>query len=362
MIYARVVALVVATAICLGVGISVALRRARSIAWSLLATAFVSVVLMAVAAISSARSMFISEHDIAMLTPMLAMCGVFGAFVGVAVALPMIGDLRRVQRAADAVGSGIEHSPVVVSRRDEIAGVAHSIDRMVARLATLERERSVLLSSISHDLRSPLAALQASVEAVRDGVAPDPDRYLAAMERHVAAMGMLIDDLFLHSRLAVGAVPMAADLLDVGELVHQSAEMIRPVAVARNVEVTVDAPPCSLVGDAAQLGRVIRNLLDNAVRHAAASGGTGCVIVSVAMSLTDITVRVRDSGSGFPTGFRPKAFEPFTRADPARDRNTGTAGLGLSIAREIVCAHHGSIEILPGRGGHLVVTLPRSSR
>ena len=132
--------------------------------------------------------------------------------------------------------------------------------------------------------------------------------------------------------------------------------------MARNVEVTVYAPPCSLVGDAAQLGRVIRNLLDNAVRHAAASGGTGCVIVSVAMSLTDITVRVRDSGSGFPTGFRPKAFEPFTRADPARDRNTGTAGLGLSIAREIVCAHHGSIEILPGCGGHLVVTLPRSSR
>ena len=233
-------------------------------------------------------------------------------------------------------------------------GIAMNLSRVVGPVVA-----GVLLSSISHDLRSPLAALQASVEAVRDGVAPDPDRYLAAMERHVAAMGMLIDDLFLHSRLAAGAVPMAADVFDVGELVHQSAEMIRPVAAAQDVEVTVDAPSCSLVGDAPQLGRVIRNLLDNAVRHAAMTSGHRRVIACVASSATDVTVRVQDSGPGFPTEFGACAFEPFTRADPARDRNAGTAGLGLSIAREIVRLHQGSIEILSGPGGHLIVRLPR---
>ena len=135
--------------------------------------------------------------------------------------------------------------------------------------------------------------------------------------------------------------------------------MIRPVAAAQDVEVTVDAPSCSLVGDAPQLGRVIRNLLDNAVRHAAMTSGHRRVIACVASSATDVTVRVQDSGPGFPTEFGACAFEPFTRADPARDRNAGTAGLGLSIAREIVRLHQGSIEILSGPGGHLIVRLPR---
>jgi len=229
-------------------------------------------------------------------------------------------------------------------------------DLMVDRLAAVEQERSLMLSSISHDLRTPLTALRAAVEAIRDGVAADPDQYLSGMERQVRALSALVDDLQLHSRLVSGTMELQRIRLDLRELADEAMETLRPIAEVRNIALLLEARGRVLVeADGSQLARVIRNLLENAIRHAP---DDSVVLVQIDAQDHLATMRVVDQGPGFPSEFRDRAFEPFTRADPARDTTTGTAGLGLSIARGIVTAHGGSIGVIDGPGGVVEIALP----
>ena len=213
-----------------------------------------------------------------------------------------------------------------------------------------------MLSSISHDLRTPLAALRAAVEAIRDGVADDPDLYLVGMERQVKALTFLVDDLQLHTRLVSGTLQLNRARIDLTELADESMEIVRPLAESRGIKLLLEATERVTVdADGSQLARVIRNLLDNAIRHAPDGS---VVLVQVVRDGANVVLRVHDEGTGFPTEFRDRAFEPFTRADPARDTRTGTAGLGLSIARGIVNAHDGTVELGDGPGGDVRISLP----
>jgi signal transduction histidine kinase len=144
--------------------------------------------------------------------------------------------------------------------------------------------------------------------------------------------------------------------LDLTELADEAMETVRPIATVRNVALLLEAKRRVLVeADGAQLGRVIRNLLENAIRHAP----DGSVVLVQIDEIGDVaTLRVVDQGPGFPAEFKNRAFEPFTRADPARDTRTGTAGLGLSIARGIITAHGGSIGVADGPGGVVEIALP----
>jgi two-component system sensor histidine kinase BaeS len=243
-----------------------------------------------------------------------------------------------------------------VQRNDELGEAAEMFDVMVDRLDAVEYERSLMLSSISHDLRTPLAALRAAVEALRDGVAPDPDRYLSGMERQVRALTALVDDLQLHSRLVSGTLDLNTARIDLNELVDEAMETLRPLAEPRSVKLVIDAEARVMVEvDGSQLARVIRNLLDNAIRHSPDGS-----VVSVRIAEEDglAVMSVVDEGTGFPASFRARAFEPFTRADEARDIRTGTAGLGLSIAKGIVTAHGGTVGLGDGSGGVIVISLP----
>jgi signal transduction histidine kinase len=198
--------------------------------------------------------------------------------------------------------------------------------------------------------------LRASVEAIRDGVAPDPDAYLSGMERQIQALAALVDDLQLHSRIVSGTITVARSRIDLTELADEAMETLRPLAETRRIALLLEADRRVTVdGDGPQLARVIRNLLENAIRHAPDGS---VVLVQIAEQPTSATLRVVDQGDGFPPDFRDRAFEPFTRADPARDLRTGTAGLGLSIARGIVAAHGGTIGVADGPGGIVEVALP----
>ena len=213
-----------------------------------------------------------------------------------------------------------------------------------------------MLSSISHDLRTPLAALRAAVEAIRDGVAPDPDMYLVGMERQVRALSSLVDDLQLHSRIVSGTFQLNRTRLDLTELADEAMETLRPLAEQREVKLLLEADQRVILdADGSQLARVVRNLLDNAIRHAPADS---VVLVQIKQFDGSATLRVIDEGAGFPAEFRDRAFEPFTRADEARDLRTGTAGLGLSIAKGIVTAHAGTVGLGEGPGGIVEIRLP----
>jgi two-component system sensor histidine kinase BaeS len=176
------------------------------------------------------------------------------------------------------------------------------------------------------------------------------------MERQITALAALVDDLQLHSRLISGTMELTRSRLDLTELADEAMETLRPLALTRQVDLELQADARVIVdADGPQLARVIRNLLENAIRH---TPSESTVVVAVAANAGVATLRVVDHGDGFPPEFRDRAFEPFTRADPARDTRTGTAGLGLSIARGIVTAHGGTIGIAEGPGGAVELALP----
>lgn len=327
-------------------------RLATRFLGATLAVLGVAILMIAVAA----QAMFISDHDLGLLMWVLIPAVLGAAVVAVLLARPVARDAKRICDAAMRVADGDLTARSGVRRNDELGEAAEMFDVMVARLDAVERERALMLSSISHDLRTPLAALRAAVEAIRDGVAADPDMYLTGMERQVRALSSLVDDLQLHSRLVSGTLELRRTRIDLTELADEAMETVRPLAENRRVKLLLEAPSrITIEADGSQLGRVIRNLLDNAIRHAP---NDSVVLVQVAADGPHAVLRVIDQGDGFPAEFRSRAFEPFTRADPARDLSTGTAGLGLSIARGIVLAHHGSVGLGDGPGGVVEMRLP----
>lgn len=310
----------------------------------------------------SAQQMFIASQDLGVLLWILAGAGGFAVVTSYFLSRPIARDASRISEAAGAVAVGDLDVRTGVVRDDELGDAAHQFDLMVARLRAVETERALMLSSVSHDLRTPLAALRASIEAIRDGVAEDPAASLKGMESQVHALGALVDDLSLHTRLASGTIETEMRRVDLTELVDEVVEQMRPIAVNAGVEVEMTATDHLAVdGDQGQLGRAIRNLIDNAIRHTPT--GTS-VRVAVEAADGEAVVSVSDEGPGFPAGLR--AFDAFTRGDPARDVRTGTAGLGLAIAKGIVERHDGTIAIVESRlqpgGGGVEVRLGLSDR
>lgn len=212
-----------------------------------------------------------------------------------------------------------------------------------------------MLSNVGHDLRAPLTALRAAIEALQDGIAPDQPRYLRAMAHDVNALTGLVDDLFLLSRIEAGRVDLTRTRIDLREIADEAVEAITPAAAAREITIELRCTDEARIdANAGALGRVLRNLLDNAIRHAPMSS-TVTVAIDPAPPLT---VRVIDQGPGFTTDFQSQAFERFSRADPSRNRTSGGGRLGLAIARGLVDAHGGRIWIEPPPGGTVAFELP----
>lgn len=324
-------------------------RRSSTLRQSLLLVALSSLLIAVVAAVMAARLMFVSTDELTAFLVLLGVAAGFAALLAVIVSQPLRDDVRHLESTVRRIEAGDRSIRVDSLRADELGHVGRAIDDLVGRLDTLERERATvederraLLSNIGHDLRSPLAALQAAIEAMIDGVAPDPQRYLRSMQRDVEALGSLIDDLYLLARLDAGRFDLERVPIDLVELADGAVESLAPTAAAANVRLALDAgDPVHIVASPVSLSRVIRNLIDNGIRHAPA-GST----VRVSVVVRDgAVVRVADDGAGFPREFRKQAFDRFTRADPSRNRQSGGGGLGLAIARGLVEAHGGVIWI-----------------
>jgi signal transduction histidine kinase len=263
--------------------------------------------------------------------------------------------VRRLEEGDRTVRTGIE-------RADELGHVARALDELTARLDALERERAgyeternAMLSSVGHDLRTPLAALRVAVDALVDGVAPDPERYLRSMRRDVEVLATLVDDFFLLARIEGGRLDLHPVLVDLTEVADEAVEALAPAAAAQGVTLTLDASARVHVrGNPTALGRVVRNLVDNAIRHAPIGS-----VVQVAVAADRCpSVRVVDEGPGFPPDFGDEAFTRFSRADASRNRATGGAGLGLAIAKGLIEAHGGRIWIEAPPGGRVSFELP----
>jgi signal transduction histidine kinase len=175
------------------------------------------------------------------------------------------------------------------------------------------------------------------------------------MHADVEVLTALVDDLFLLAKIEAGHLDLELTTVDLSELADEAIEAIRPVADRRRVTVHLEAEGrVRALGGPEALSRVIRNLIDNAIRHSPADGEVVVRVEGDGMAL----VRVTDDGPGFEPGFVEQAFESFARGDHARTRSTGGAGLGLAIARGFVEAHGGAIWADPGPGGRVAFRIP----
>ncbi len=342
------VALTAAT-VLIGLALRHQQRRSRTLRQSLLVVALSSLMIAVAAGVLAARLMFVSSDELWAFLILLAIAGGFASLLAVVISRPLRDDVRHLESTLRKIESGDRSTRVATTRADELGHLGRAVDDLVDRLDRLERERSdvenerrTLLSNIGHDLRSPLAALQAAIEAMVDGVAPDPQRYLRSMQRDVEALSSLIDDVYLLSRLDAGRFDLERVPIDLVELADGAVESLSPTAAAAGVTLRLEADdPVHVIASPVSLSRVIRNLLENGIRHAP---GGSTVVVSVTAAQGAV-VRVTDSGPGFPLDFRAHAFERFSRADLSRNRQSGGGGLGLAIAKELVEAHGGEIWI-----------------
>jgi two-component system, OmpR family, sensor kinase len=254
--------------------------------------------------------------------------------------------LERLQRSVEAWGDGQLGTRVAVEGEDEVAHLAASFNGAAARIEALVGAQKSLLANASHELRSPLARIRMAAELMAGPATP---AIQAELRRNVAELDQLIDELLLASRLdAVGAVMAPSEEVDLTGLLAEECA---------RVGATLQAGAHGVPGESRLLRRMVRNLLENAVRYGAGSA------VDVRLTAdTDAALRldVCDAGPGIPESERERVFEPFYRVAGASE-TAGGVGLGLSLVRQIARHHRGEAHCLPNgaRGCCFRVTLPR---
>ncbi|MGE0599047.1 MAG: sensor histidine kinase [Dehalococcoidia bacterium] len=216
------------------------------------------------------------------------------------------------------------------------------------------------VSDASHELRTPLAVLRANSELLQrhpeDTIATNMDQ-VDAITEEAEAMTKLVEDLLLLARADEGAANLAHDPVPLGALVEDLGRKMEPLAGERQILLRVDAEPVEVDGDRARLRQLATILLDNALKYTQPGGR---VELKCTHSGKWVELSVADTGPGIPAEEQSKIFDRFVRADSARTRATGGAGLGLAIAKWIAEAHGGriSVESEPGKGARFIVRLP----
>ncbi|WP_299055588.1 HAMP domain-containing sensor histidine kinase [uncultured Nocardioides sp.] len=265
--------------------------------------------------------------------------------------------VERIRTETDAIGGDDLHRRVPVpGSRDEVHRLAETMNRMLDRLEDSAEKQRRFVSDASHELRSPLASLRqtAEVASTHPGAMDDGELAEATLEETLR-MQRLVESLLLLTRTDEGRRTPAVEV-DLDDLALAEATRLRRLGA-----VTVDTSgvgPVRVLGDPVALGQVIRNLVDNAARHA---GST--VSIGTAGEPRGAVLRVDDDGAGVAEADRERVFERFVRLDEARSRDAGGSGLGLAIVRDVVRRHGGDarVETSPLGGARFVVRLPSTA-
>lgn len=321
---------------------------------------------IALNALVAARLMFISVVDSQLLIAFLVFGVCLALVLSSSVAGSMARAIRRIELGARRIAAG-EYSERLHEERlggiQELAQLAHWFNQMATsvqdaftRREAAEANRRQVLAALSHDVRTPLTAMRAMIEAIDDGVVSDPEavrRYHSTIRAEMRHLSALIDDLFELSRIEAGTVPLDRAALNVEDLISDALEASHEQAERAWVTLTgqIAGELPVVQADARQVYRVVANLVQNALRYTPAGG---VIVLRAAREQAQVVVEVIDTGEGIAAHDLPYIFEPAYRGEPSRKRHTsvnaaqtsGGTGLGLAIARGLVEAHGGTIRAL----------------
>jgi signal transduction histidine kinase len=294
----------------------------------------------------------------------LAAAMVVSGFVARRVARPVV----ELAAAAAHVASG--HRTVQVSAPPlggEFHTLAAAFNQMATRLDAVEATRRRMLADLAHEMRTPLATIEAYLEAAEDGIAVPDEDHLRVLRDQTARLRRLAADIAAVSRaeeqpdLHVRAVA-PAELIDAAVAAAAGGYAGKGVALAAKADPGLP----NVLADPERIGQVLANLLDNALRHTPLGGQvTISAATSAATRGSAVDIVVADTGDGVSVQHLPHLFERFYRADPARDRKHGGSGIGLAVVRAVVAAHNGHVSADspgPGYGATFTISLPTNRR
>jgi signal transduction histidine kinase len=316
-----------------------------------------------------AELMLPGAGDRKVMLELLTVAGLAGLLVATFLGRTFTRASRTLLGAVQEVGESGIYTPPAAVLPAELAGLSDGLnaahDRLGkarAREKALEASRRELVAWVSHDLRTPLAGLRAMAEALEDQVVTDPrevNRYHSQIRRETDRLSAMIDDLFELSRIHAGTLRLSPRLVGLEDLVAEVVASTEPVARAKGIRLTGSAVRgMPVLIDTAEMGRAVRNLVTNAIRH---TPRDGTIEVIGQIQAGQACVSVADECGGIPPADMPRVFDVAFRGESARtpDPQGGGAGLGLSIARGIVDAHSGQIGVRnTGPGCQFTIKLP----
>ncbi len=337
------------------------ISRYPSIRWALMTGYGLSGLLVFLNVWITARLMFASRHDLMLATVLLIFATGIAMSLGYLLSETITERIVALGRAARQIARGQLDTRVSISGQDEMAGLSQAFNEMAAQLEAMEQKqrdmealRRDLIAWVGHDLRTPLTSIRAIIEALADGLVDDPEtaeRYLRTAHRDVCSLSHLIDDLFDIAEMDAGGLKLNLEPNSLSDLISDTIESFRELAERQGIKlegsVAQDVDPVTM--DAQRIGRVLSNLVANALRHTPRGGQ---VTIQAGRNPDGVWVEVVDSGEGIKAEDLPHVFERFYRGEKSRNRATGGSGLGLAIAKGFVEGHGGQIGVQSLDGGN----------
>ena len=286
------------------------------------------------------------QETTAIIIGVAVVAAVLASLLGALIARRLATPLVRLEAAAAAVAAGdLAARSGVAARTDEIGSLGRSFDAMAADLERSETSRRRFFQDAAHEMKTPLAVIDATAAAVLDGVYPPDDRHLETIREQARILGRVVDDLRTISLADAGALPLVRAPVALGDVVSAVVAAFSARAGARSVSVVGEPGPDPVVVDVDRdrLTQALAAFVDNAMRHSP-PGSTVALRVTQPVSGMG-RVEVVDQGPGVADADLPHLFDRFYQADAARNRETGASGLGLAIVRAIAEAHGGQVGV-----------------
>ncbi|WP_317930195.1 ATP-binding protein [Halioxenophilus sp. WMMB6] len=275
--------------------------------------------------------------------------GLFALVINAALAVPLaallVRPIRRLEASTQALSRGEFHTRIDRLSNDELGSLAHHFNELAATLEANEQSRRNWVADISHELRTPVTFIKGQVEALIDGIRPTSRENLQALESQINHLSKLIDDLYQLSLSELGGLNYRKQWLPITPLLQQAVAQIADSMASKGLSFGFDnqlPEQCSLFIDADRISQLLHNLLMNSLRYTDAPGQ---VLLTASANQQSLQITLEDSSPGVDEAELPKLFERLYRADSSRNSQSGGAGIGLTLCRNIVTAHGGTIAL-----------------
>lgn len=290
---------------------------------------------------AGAHAQQVQQDTVVALIGVALIAAAGASLLGFALARGIARPLGTLEGAAGAIARGdLARRSGLADRTDEVGSLGRSFDTLAASLEGADEARRRFLQDVVHELKTPLAVIDATTSAVLDGVYEHDDRHLETIRGQARQLSRIVDDLRTIGLAESGVLPLRLAPTPLAPLVDDIASAFGAAVAAAGGSIDVSAPGGLTVrADAVRLRQAIAALVDNAVRHAP---GTPIAIEATPRAGA-VRIEVRDGGPGIPEADLPHVFERFYQADESRDRTAGTSGLGLAIVKAIADAHGASV-------------------